>query len=276
MGMMDGSQLASAGGQSLDEIVTQNSESAIRNQAYSTMAFGNNAAGIDSAMEDYGSQPNVGVNRVHYDPSLTGAMDTTMIGNIQPQIGLGSQQNQANAAPRLSLDTQYQSQMDFSGLPQPNAAYHSSLDLDLTSPFLNSAGPMPLAMDFMNSADMNSINDFFASHNFDSPLMTSPMASTFGQSMYGPSQDAGGDAMEPADQLAVVQEQVDDTPETEMKASSSSVIQSLSRSGQPQAAQPLSLPPRTNVSSGTSKSRNSGGPAVIGGITLPWTDPPSK
>jgi hypothetical protein len=140
---------------------------------------------------------------------------------------------------------------------------------------------MPLSMDFMSSADMNSMNDFFASHNFGSPLMTSPMASAFGQSMYGPSQDAGGSAMEPANQLAGVQQQISDTSELQMPMTTSSdnEIQSLSHPGHSQRSQPPPLPPSSNATSGTSKARttqSSGGPATIGGITLPWVDPPSE
>ena len=201
MGMMDGNGMPTpSGGQSLDEIVNQNSEKALRRHSQS-MSYADSSDPMGDAMGrmpmmDYDPQSNSAVNF----PSINSGLDPAMTGNIQPQMNI---RKQNNAASGLGIDTQYQSRMGFA-----DRNFTSPLDMDLTSPYLNSAGPMTLPVDFMNSADMNSMNEFFSGYEFTSPMLASPMAANFGQSMYTSTQDTGSGALDSPDPLADSQQNV--------------------------------------------------------------------
>lgn len=235
MGMMGPDAMGSSsvvGGQSLDDIVNQNSKEMRRRSQ--PLSYNASAGTLDgdmrrvSMMEFSGTSPTGALNAFQFDPS-TSAMDGVMPAGLPMQRAGGNRQGRRPSSGELALDTQFAAQNSGYGpMTGPGSAYASplpmngSLDMDPTSPFVSSA--LPLSMNLtdqsltgMMGSDMGAMN-IFPGSQFMSPMMGSPLQQSFTASVHRGSQDQGGGEMDRKAQFGGLDQHVK-TPETRASTS---------------------------------------------------------
>jgi PAS domain S-box-containing protein len=227
------------------------------------------------SMVDFGAQPsNNAMNQFTFDPSFSGALDPALTNDMQPQLN-GQYQKSNRADPGLSVDTQYANVMDFNSLASANTNFTSPLEMDLTSPYLNNNNSMGMQLDIdMLSENINAMNDMFGSQQFGSPIIASPMTANFG-SVYGSSQDASNGMMG----TSQIMPNPSSNSGSTIEMTSSNPRTANFQNQQPRSTQSQnsgSMLPPSNSSSTSLKPRNQSNPppATIGGVRLPWSDPP--
>jgi hypothetical protein len=246
------------------------------------MEFSGNQSQLENTMRrvsavDFTSQGNQGLNAFSFDPnSLAGGLDPALAGDLQ-QMNLEFETS-GKAAPDLSVNTQFANSMGFNQMAAQNANFTSQLEMNM-SPYMGSAGPMGMGMgmgmdmDLMGGPDgMSGMNDMFNTQQFESPIMTSPMNSTFQQALYG---NAGS--------LNTSNPMMDDQPN--LNGNGGFQLPTTSGPGlNMQMAQTEQMPPPMSKSAGmaqgsTTSSSNRKAQqnlATIGNLTLPWQTPQSR
>ena len=299
MGMAPSDAMASAAvirAPSLDGFVNQPDKSMRR--ASMPMVYGG-TPGLDvslrraSMMEFTGSSPSGPLDSFQFDPSPASAFDTTMSTDLSTQI---------NGAPRarrashigLSVNTQLPNQNFYGPIGPTGSAYASpmhmngSLDMDLNSPYATSS--LPLSMDLNMMSNELSTVDMFAGPDFDSPMVGSPMNTTFVGSVMGPTQDPGGGVLDQPKTSLPNSTENSVTPDFRNSTSRRSshqggVPSSTRRASAPAGAQPSQmpsmtpqLPPPITASSFTRQASapSTVGPEMIAGNVLPWSTPDGK
>jgi hypothetical protein len=296
MGMAPPDTMASASvirAPSFDGLVSQNDKSMRR--ASAPMAYGGNP-GLDvslrraSMMEFTGSSPSGPLDNFQFDPSAASPFDTTMTTDLPAQI---------NGAPRarrashvgLSVNTQLPNQNFYGSMGPPSSAYASpmhmngSLDMDLNSPYATSG--LPLSIDLNMMGNELSTVDMFGGQDFESPMVVSPMHTTFAGSMMGPTQDPGGGVLDQPKTPLPNSTENSVTPDfrnsTSRRSSHQSGVRSSTRRTSASAGvQPSQMPSMTPqlpppITAGSfsrqASASSTGGPEMIAGNVLPWSTP---
>jgi hypothetical protein len=110
------------------------------------------------------------------------ALDPAFSANMQMQMQMtGASQG---IVPDMSMDAQYQAAMGCAQLSAPSAAFQSTMGMSQMNPFLSNSPSMPLSLDTDLGGGMG---DVFATNQFGTPILTSPMVANFGAPMFGSS-----------------------------------------------------------------------------------------
>jgi hypothetical protein len=245
------------------------------------MQYGGDSDSMDASMQqammDFGPSPsNNSLSQFTFDPSLGGNFDSSMSGQFNGQMSQMQGQNNASGGP-LSVNTQYPNMMDYNALSAASAGFPSPYDTDMNNNYMNNANNMQMGLNMMNDEDISVINDLFSAQQFGSPSFTSPLASTFGASIYGQSQDprgqmrtaSQGNMMQPTSSSADFVGNQMQAPQTSDYNKSKQLEQTV---GPTESSQPMPPPPASSSSARKGKSHTSGS-ETIGGITLPWSTP---
>jgi hypothetical protein len=151
--------------------------------------------------------------------------------------------------------------------------------MDQISQFINTPS-MPLLLDTNVLGDsMTAMNDMFSTQQFASPIITSPMATNFGPSVFG-SSEASMNALDTTSQLLAPHTggQSSDLDITLPLVAAKDFHQAAQAPGESQ----LQMQKATTILSVTSSTPvtkptvESAGPARIGDRELPWSDPVGK
>ena len=139
-----------------------------------------------SAMDFSANQPLASVNPFGFDASMA-ALDPAYSANMQMQMQMtGASQG---IVPDMSMDAQYQAAMGYAQLSAPSAAFQSTMGMSQMNPFLSNSPSMPLSLDTDLGGGMG---DVFATNQFGTPILTSPMVANFGRSNVRIVQPANG------------------------------------------------------------------------------------
>jgi hypothetical protein len=249
------------------------------------MDFSGNQNALHNAMRRLSAVDfeNEGMNPFSFDNALTASLDPALAGDLR-QMNLDFQNEAAKQARDLSVDTQFANTMGFNQLAAQNPNFTSPLDMNM-SPYMGSAGGMGMRMNMgldldMMGDDMGGMNDLFNNHQFESPIMTSPMTTNFAQAMYGSGQDADA-AMDANAAMDATSSLIENQPNMSGAAfqMSTTTVQALNiqmpqvglTSGRMQTKGSI-----MNAHSSTSSSikrQQASQLATIGNLTLPWSDP---
>ncbi|KAF2084495.1 hypothetical protein K490DRAFT_48836 [Saccharata proteae CBS 121410] len=198
------------GGQSLDDIVNQNSK-AMRRRSVPLHYQNQNGQSMDndpqrvSMMEFSGASPGGQLEGFPFDPSTgTGTDMETMMrnGSTYGRQHSGGVQTRRPSMGDLNINTHFaghRSPYAVTSMAPSGSAYasplapHGGLDVNITSPYVTSGLSMSMEMGdpSMNSMapDVASMN-LFDQPQFASPIMGSPIPQDFNASMQGPSNDS--------------------------------------------------------------------------------------
>ncbi|OJD38008.1 white collar [Diplodia corticola] len=292
MGVMtqDGMGSDMVGGQSLDDIVNQNSKT-MRRQSVPMHYNSGQPSGLEgdmrrvSMMEFSGATPGQ-LDQYQFDPATAAPNMDSMVGDAFARRDHGYQRRRPSSGD-ISMDTRlHGSQSGYGNIVQPGS-YASplvpttGLDMGMNSPYVSSGLSMSMNMTdpslgMMGAGDGTPIN-MFSQAQFASPMMGSPIGQDFGDSMQ-PMPDPGGNG-EPGDMdLNVTSE--NHTPSLRRNSQDNSATPSAHSSRPPNGnmPQPQSVPapsPGPNVSTPYGHERQqpmaqSGGSV---GRPLPWSTP---
>jgi hypothetical protein len=300
---MAGTPTSIPGAQTLDDIVNQNAKELRRHSMQSMSVPFQNPANVDmddgmrrasmvDMMDFGGASPDMA--SFTFDPRF----GSTMV-DMPPHANDNSRGRGGPNVNNLLVNTRFPAQA-FGPMDQQTSAFDSAIsgqdtrDLDLHSPYLTSAFPSGVTMGNdmnMMSTDIPSAN-IFGTDQFNSPMVTSPIHTTYGASMLGPTlQDpSGGNGGQ--------------VPEADVRGSNAAV----SASATPDIGRLPSTGTNSNenASQGTSQHGNSStqptnvarssllgedgltfspkkmaanplaGHEIIGGNALPWSAPPGR
>ncbi|KAL8703337.1 MAG: hypothetical protein Q9201_003473 [Fulgogasparrea decipioides] len=219
-------------GQTLDEIISQNSKEMQRRQSFhQSQTFPPNNASLDrhprrpSSMLDFGGLGNNGgLEGFQFDPST---MQQTMEMQRPPNMAqrrIQSQSTRRREAPdNLALNTQFHNMAPgyspmTSTSPFPQSPFNQSdpmSGLDMTPTYMNSN--MLMGMDFSagglnrESNDINTMNAMFAQNHMSPHMSTPPIQQDIPHTMQAPMQDGGGGPMDHA-----VDAGLNDSPQLQM------------------------------------------------------------
>ena len=211
MGLMGPGSLgdgALMGGQTLDEIITQNKELQRRRSYHQSYNLPRSTHEIDSrraSMLEFGHGNNNELEGFQFDPSPMPTSNNIHRGGGIAQRRLESQRNQRRVSgDELSLDTQFQPLgSQYNGLTQSPVYQQSlnpndTLDLDVTGTYLPQSMAMDIdysntRLDTVSSADIIPMN-MFTQANFPSTMTASPLQH-MSSSIPGPAHDPGGGAL---------------------------------------------------------------------------------
>ncbi|OCK84408.1 white collar-1 transcript variant 2 [Lepidopterella palustris CBS 459.81] len=189
------------GGQSLDDIVNQNTK-AMRRRSM-PMQYSSPPVTIEDhdvrrmSMMDFNGMQGGTLDNFQFDPAGSSNINRIMRNSASyPQPS----QSRRPSASELALNTQFSNQnLPYTSIPPPGSTYTSplhpntSLDMDMTSPFEQNSLPMPLDV---NDTGMTTVmgNDMnmFPQAQFASPMINSPETPGFTTSMQGLAQDSAG------------------------------------------------------------------------------------
>lgn len=212
MGMMGAGGMGDtgmAGGQTLDEIITQNNKEIQRRRSYQQQYIPTSNPGVDSrraSMMEFGAGTSTELESFQFDPSPTSVPTSLGRGGGIAQRRLDSQRaRRRQSDDSLALNTQFQSiGPGFNGSTQSPVYHHSlnsadSLDLDVAGTYLPQSLGMNMdystaRLDPDSSGDIMPMN-MYSQGNFSSPLTTSPVHQQILGSIRGPAQDPGGGTM---------------------------------------------------------------------------------
>jgi hypothetical protein len=273
MGLMDPEPMSTH--QPADDYASDTSSAkGVRRQSL-PLSYGANSDQMNSAslrrlsMMNFGAPSGGDMNHFAFDPALNSVgMDSGMDSGMSGAAQQNKQQQQQDPSGGLSLDTQYSNQMNFNNMQSSNSAtFPSSMNMDLNSPYLNSAGGMQMSsaeMEMMNN-DMMAINDMFNAQQFGSPILNSPMAPSFGQQLYA-QQNQGASSLNDTGQLLGNQASGPEIPVSIADSMQAMAQQRQMHSNQSKMPLQSQMPPALSNSSKI-RSQN------IGGRPLPWTEP---
>ncbi|KAK3078169.1 hypothetical protein LTS18_008269, partial [Coniosporium uncinatum] len=193
------------GGQSLDDIVNQNSKE-MRRRSFPVQYSNNGSIGEGevrgtSMMNFGGATPNSPLDAFHFSPQT--GQSVNML-NQRSGSG-GNSLNQSPVLGGLPLQTGFSNSNAYSNMGAPGSSYASpmhsttsnniSLGGHYNSSGLSMALDMTDTMGGLMSEDMNSMNIFGQQQSF-SPMMQSPMHVDFNPTMSGPSTNFGTSGMD--------------------------------------------------------------------------------
>ncbi|KAK8236112.1 blue-light-activated transcription factor [Phyllosticta capitalensis] len=197
----DGISPTIVGGQSLDDIVNQNSKVARRQSVPVQYGSNNRQSELEadlrrvSMMEFSGSNPGQ-LDQYQFDPATT-APSMESVGDAYRRTAAPFHRRRPSAG-HLNIDTGYQNQQQSYTTMGPPSSYASpaGLDMDMTSPYVQSG--MSMSMDMtdptlnpMMQGDGTPMN-MFSGPQFASPMMGSPIGQDMNDSMQAAIQDTGG------------------------------------------------------------------------------------
>ncbi|KAL9117518.1 MAG: hypothetical protein Q9187_005945, partial [Circinaria calcarea] len=198
-----------AGGQTLDEIITQNNKEIQRRRSYQQHYNPTSNPTVDSrrsSMMEFGAGPTTELEGFQFDPAPTPVPNGLVRGVGIAQRRLDSQRaRRRQSGDGLALNTQFQTiGSGFNGITQSPVYHHSlnpadPLDLDVAGTYLPQS--MGIDMDYSTSRlDPDSSGDImpmniYSQASFASPLTTSPVHQHIPGSIQGPAQDPGGGTM---------------------------------------------------------------------------------
>ncbi|KAF1982040.1 hypothetical protein K402DRAFT_397929 [Aulographum hederae CBS 113979] len=284
----DGGAGGMVGGQSLDDIVTQNTKD-MRRRSF-PVQFGATPGAMDSdlrRMSMMGFGGGSPLDSFQFNP--TTAQDLMM--SNQPPSGSPLNQNQGSGSNNLALNTQFSGQGHaFGQLATPASAYASPLttstplDMDMTGSYDQHGISMsmdmsdsPMAQDMMGG-DMSPMMFPQQQQQFASPMLQSPMNMDFSTSMPAKSQPI------PAKQIEQPQAPVPQVAASEVRQSITPRTNNGDQSAQPESRQP-SVSTGTNTTAATPNIQYSNdmtppvgrtldvGKQVENGPKLPWDVP---
>jgi hypothetical protein len=136
-----------------------------------------------TTMDFSAQQPLGSVNPFGYDASMA-ALDPSFSETMQMHMA-GASQAINVPVPDMSMETQFQTVMGYNPLSAPG--YQSALGMNQMGSFLTTSPSMPLSLDTDAMSGMPAMADVFATHQYDTPILTSPMVANFGPPVFGSS-----------------------------------------------------------------------------------------
>ncbi|KAL1642732.1 hypothetical protein SLS58_005236 [Diplodia intermedia] len=198
MGVMtqDGMGADMVGGQSLDDIVNQNSKT-MRRQSVPMHYNSAQPSGLEgdmrrvSMMEFSGASPGQ-LDQFQFDPATAAPNMDSMVGDAFARRDHGYQRRRPSSGD-IGMDTRlHNSQSGYGNMAPPGSyasplAPTSGLDMGMTSPYVSSGLPMSMNMtdpslSMMNTGDGTPMS-MFSQAQFASPMMGSPIGQDFTDSM---------------------------------------------------------------------------------------------
>ena len=281
------------GGQSLDDIVSQNSKQ-MRRRSVPYNFQTNNSATVEPnprrvSLMDFGdSTTGSPLDSFQFDPGATGSMDGFMNSSTGVQSGNDAADRNGNAVP-LALNTQYANQ-NFGSMGPPGSAYASpmqpntGMDMDVASPYLQSGLSMSMdAVDPIMSGMMGNETSAVPYYNstqqqhFASPAVGSPVHATF----QNPSQSSQLPKMRRGSASGTLRQTTSDqlttTPDV-LSSRAASSVQSGHSSSRHASVQSQQVPNRVgNMNFGPDPAQQM--PVKndsSNDVKVPWTAPPGK
>ncbi len=207
MMIQDGMDPTMVGGQTLDEIISQNNKELQRRRSYQTLQYpgrSNEGEMRRTSMMEFGPGGNSDLDG--YQFAMPPVPDNPAIergGGIAARRSESHRvANRQQSRGSISLNTQFHSLgPPYSALPQagsyqPQLDPSDNLSLDVTSQYM--PGALPMGMDFTTtgmeqdpSGNMTPLN-MFTQSDFQPTMTTSPLHQAFPSSFRGPAQDPGG------------------------------------------------------------------------------------
>lgn len=284
------------GGQSLDDIVNQNSK-AMRRQSVPMHYSSGRPADLESDMrrvsmlEFSGATPGQ-LDQFQFDPATAAPNMDSMVGDAFARRNHPYQRRRPSSGD-IGIDTRLHNSQPYGNMVPPGSyasplASTSGLDMGMTSPYVSSGLPMSMDMTdpslgMMNPGDTTPLN-MFSQAQFASPMMGSPIGQDFTDSMQS-MPDPGGSAPPGSMDINVGSETPGMTPDIRRRNSQDQSTTPSANSSRPPNG---NMPQAQSVggqSSGTNVSTPYGGPersrplAHSGGTMggpLPWTTPPGN
>lgn len=212
MGMMTSDGMDAAGmigGQTLDEIISQNNKEIQRRRSYQqSQSYRSNGPGPEadlrrSSMMEFGPGPPNDLESFQFDPSPAPVSSPLVRGGSIAQRRLDSQrQRRRESAENVVMNTHFQNMgQTYPPIPQSSPYQQPlnpsrSLNLDVAGTYLPSN--LSMGMDFATgnlqqdpSSDVAPMN-MFSQGSFQPNLTSSPIHQNFSNSLPGPGQDPGG------------------------------------------------------------------------------------
>lgn len=210
LGMMASNAMDTSGmvgGQTLDEIISQNSKELLRRRSYNHMnSFGSSPAGQErdprrSSMLEFGPGSNSDLDGFQFDPAPTSS-GMHRPGNIAQRRLDNHAIRRQESADSLALNTHFQNlSSNYSPLPTSSPYRQSlnppdSLSLDMSGTYLSNQMLMGLeysagGLDHDNNGDVTPM-PMFPQGAFTPNVTTSPLQQEISNSLRGPAQDPGG------------------------------------------------------------------------------------
>ncbi|KAF2459400.1 hypothetical protein BDY21DRAFT_282588 [Lineolata rhizophorae] len=220
MGMIGAGGMQSTGimsGQSLDDIVNQNSKAMRRRsvpaQYSSTLSPMNTDMRRMSMMEFGGTSSATPLDGFQFDSQESQGMEGMMpTGTAMDNSGEGLQQRRQSGS-NIALNTQFSAQSSpFTTVAPPESSFATPLqsanqmDLDMSNPYLNNAVGMGMDMNDPSLSsimgnDMNSLN-MFNPPQFGSPMVNSPIQQDFSQPLSAGPRDLQAAALDQTSTLS--------------------------------------------------------------------------
>ncbi|KAK0650787.1 White collar 1 protein [Lasiodiplodia hormozganensis] len=282
------------GGQSLDDIVNQNSK-AMRRQSVPMHYSSGRPADLEgdmrrvSMMEFSGATPGQ-LDQFQFDPATAAPNMDSMVGDAFARRNHPYQRRRPSSGD-IGIDTRLHNSQSYGNMVPPGSyasplAATSGLDMGMNSPYVSSGLPMNMDMTdpslgMMNPGDTTPLN-MFSQAQFASPMMGSPIGQDFTDSMQS-MPDPGGSAPPGSMDINVGSETPGMTPDIRRRNSQDQSTTPSANSSRPPNGNMPQTQPFGGQSSGTNVSTPYGGPersqplAHSGGTMgrpLPWTTPP--
>ena len=259
MGMVTSNGMDAAGmigGQTLDEIISQNNKEIQRRRSYhQSQSYGPNRSGPmadprRSSMMEFISVPPNDLDDFQFDPPPAHAGSPLVRGGGIAQRRLDSQrQRRRESAENIAMNTHYQNLgQNFPPIPQSSPYQQplnpsGSLTLDVDGTFLPSN--LSMGMDFSTGnleqdagGDVTPVN-MFSQGSFQPNMTSSPIHQNFSNALPVPAQDPGGGNMGGREEQAMM----DKLPNMQM----SDRVQNLQTTRAPQPSMPMSNPSTAGV-----------------------------
>lgn len=260
-GQDDMSPYNMVGGQSLDDIVNQNTKAMRRRSV--PIHYGANPTSMKeqeirrmSMMDFTGAMSGGSLDNFQFDPSGNSSMGSIMRSGEQYSRPPGDNIRQRPSAGDLALNTQFPNQASpFTSMPAPGSTYASPLhlnaplDMDMTSPYNANGLPMPLDMnDPSLSAMMGNDMNLFTQPPFSSPITNSPVNQDFAASIQGTPQEPTNPTLQPPEQFGAGSESTTPGIRSTMPSRTNSQEQSVRSSSRPQSNPLLSQSSSNQIS----------------------------
>lgn len=291
-GQDDMSAYNMVGGQSLDDIVNQNTKAMRRNSV--PIHYSGNPAPMNdqeirrmSMMDFTGAISGGSLDSFQFDPSGNSTMDGIMRTGGQYSRPTGDNTRRRPSNTDLALNTQFANQASpFTSIPPPGSTYASplnpnpSLDMDITSPYNANGLPMPLDMsDPSLGAMMGNDLALFTQPAFSSPMMNSPVNQDFAASIQATTQEPTNPILPPTEQFVARSENTTPDVRSALPSRTNSQEQSVRSSSRPQ-----SIPLSNQSSSSQIPTTSAFGPEppsqtqttmeIVNRQKFPWITPP--
>ncbi|KAK7519950.1 blue-light-activated transcription factor [Phyllosticta citriasiana] len=282
----DGISPSIVGGQSLDDIVNQNSKVARRQSVPVQYGSNNRQTELEAdlrrvSMMEFSGQAPGQLDQYQFDPATTAPSMESVGDAYRRTVPFNRRRPSAG---HLNIDTGYQSQQQSYTPMGPPSSYASpaGLDMDMTSPYVQSGMPMSMDMadptlNSMMSGDGTPMN-MFSGPQFASPMMGSPIGQDMNDSMQAALQDPGGSAGPGSMDLNVGSEHNSMSPDLPRRDSREQSVPKSAHSSRPPPAtsQPQTLPdaPTSNAPFGPeppTQMVSAAGSAMS--PQLPWVTP---